>query len=33
MEDEPKSEAMGRIALWSYELNMQLAAICHKHSA
>lgn len=33
MEDEPKSVAMGRISLWSYELNMQVAAICHGHSA
>jgi len=33
MEDEPKSEAMGQIAVWSHELQMSVAAVCHGHSA
>ena len=33
MEDQPKSEAMGQITLWSQELQLPVAAVCHGHSA
>ncbi|MDJ0719393.1 MAG: type 1 glutamine amidotransferase domain-containing protein [Prochloraceae cyanobacterium] len=32
MEDEPKSQAMGQITVWSYELQFPVAAVCHGHS-
>jgi putative intracellular protease/amidase len=33
MEDEPYSAAMGQLTVWTKELNMQVAAVCHGHSA
>jgi len=33
MEDEPYSEAMGQLTIWTKELNLQVAAVCHGHSA
>jgi putative intracellular protease/amidase len=33
LEDQPKSQAMGQVITWTHELNMQLAAVCHGHSA
>lgn len=29
MEDEPFSEAMGQITIWTKELDLQVAAVCH----
>jgi putative intracellular protease/amidase len=33
MEDEPYSPAMAQITVWTKELDMQVAAVCHGHSA
>jgi putative intracellular protease/amidase len=33
MEDQPTSAAMGNLTLWTHELSLPVAAVCHGHSA